>query len=85
VHGQRVVAIVLIERLGGRQRGQRRLDRGDGMRLPVGIVKDGHEAVAVGVADGVEKGRKVAFDQGVERLGGQALAEARIADAPSPG
>ena len=55
------------------------------MCVHVGVLKDGHEPIAgrlidstTGFVDTVQKGRKVAFHQGIQQRGCQALAQTGV-------
>ena len=84
--GQRLRAVGPIQHLGGGQQGESGLHRRDGMRVHVGSLEDRHKAVSRGLIDiaaslvnTVQEGRKIAFDQPIQDLQRQLLAQARIA------
>ena len=79
-------AVGTIERFSSAEQGERRLHRGDRMCLHVSSLEDRHKTVAGGLIDiaasrvnPVQESRKIAFDQPIQDLQRQLLAQARIA------
>src|SRR5262249_48359800 len=86
MNGERMLVVFLIELLGGSQQGKGGVSRFDGVNAAIHVLENRHETiagslvdVATGLMDTIEKGGKIAFDQRVDRLQGQSLAQAAVA------
>ena len=70
-----VFAVFLVKHRRGGQQGEGGVERFGGMRMAIHILKDGHEPITSSLIDVtaclmemIEKGRKIALDQRIERL-----------------
>src|SRR5215813_13832790 len=83
MHGERLIGIHSVKLLSGGEEREGGVRSGASM---LRILKDSHEPIASGFiditaggVDEIEKGGKIAFNQGIEALRSQALAQAGIA------